>query len=175
MPDLNKVFLMGRLTKDPELRYTAGGAAWPTCGSPSTGFTRWQSGEKKEEVCYVTVVVWRKTPRPWASFSTRAIPFRGGLPAERSWETEDKQKRSVMEVVADRIQFLNRGKGGSGESAPTRKTRERPRADPLLPRVAVRKTSPFNLIAGRMALTNPIHRYKEKENGREKRKSPPPS
>jgi single-strand DNA-binding protein len=119
MPDLNKVFLMGRLTKDPELRYTAGGAAVANLRVAINRVYSLQSGEKKEEVTYVTVVVWRKTAEAVGEYLHKGDPlFVEGYLQSRSWETEDKQKRSVMEVVADRIQFLNRGKGGSGESAP---------------------------------------------------------
>ncbi len=117
MPDLNKVFLMGRLTKDPELRYTAGGAAVANLRVAINRVYSLQSGEKKEEVCYVTVVVWRKTAEAVGEYLKKGDPlFVEGYLQSRSWETEDKQKRSVMEVVADRIQFLNRGKGGSGDS-----------------------------------------------------------
>ncbi len=118
MPDLNKVFLMGRLTKDPELRYTAGGAAVANLRVAINRVYSLQSGEKKEEVCYVTVVVWRKTAEAVGEYLKKGDPlFVEGYLQSRSWETEDKQKRSTMEVVADRIQFLNRGKSGSGESA----------------------------------------------------------
>ena len=131
MPDLNKVFLMGRLTKDPELRYTAGGAAVANLRVAINRVYSLQSGEKKEEVCYVTVVVWRKTAEAVGEFLHKGDPlFVEGYLQSRSWETEDKQKRSVMEVVADRIQFLNRGKGGSGETAPHAEDEGAPQGGP---------------------------------------------
>jgi single-strand DNA-binding protein len=118
MPDFNRVFLMGRLTKDPELRYTAGGAPVANLRMAINRVYQSQSGEKKEEVCYVTVVVWRKQAEAAGEYLKKGDPlFVEGRLQSKSWETEDKQKRTVLEVVADRVQFLNRGKGGGGEGA----------------------------------------------------------
>ena len=119
MPDFNKVFLMGRLTKDPELRYTAGGAPVANLRMAINRVYQSQSVEKKEEVCYVTVVVWRKQAEAAGEYLKKGDPlFVEGRLQSKSWETEDKQKRTVLEVVADRVQFLNRGtkSGGSSES-----------------------------------------------------------
>ena len=116
MPDFNRVFLMGRLTKDPELRYTAGGAPVANLRMAINRVYQSQAGEKKEEVCYVTVVVWRKQAEAAGEYLKKGDPlFVEGRLQSKSWETEDKQKRTVLEVVADRVQFLNRGKGGAGE------------------------------------------------------------
>ena len=107
---------MGRLTKDPELRYTAGGAPVANLRMAINRVYQSQSGEKKEEVCYVTVVVWRKQAEAAGEYLKKGDPlFVEGRLQSKSWETEDKQKRTVLEVVADRVQFLNRGKGGAAE------------------------------------------------------------
>jgi single-strand DNA-binding protein len=114
MPNFNKVFLMGNLTKDPELRYTAGGAPVANLRMAINRVYQLQSGEKKEDVCFVTVVVWRKQAEAAGEYLKKGDPlFVEGRLQSKSWETEDKQKRSTMEVVAERIQFLNRGKGSS--------------------------------------------------------------
>ena len=119
MPDFNKVMLMGRLTKDPELRYTAGGAPVANLRMAINRVYQSQSGEKKEEVCYVTVVVWRKQAEAAGEYLKKGDPlFVEGRLQSRSWETDDKQKRSIMEVVADRVQFLNRGGKGGASDAP---------------------------------------------------------
>jgi single-strand DNA-binding protein len=116
MPNFNKVFLMGNLTKDPELRYTAGGAPVANLRMAINRVYQLQSGEKKEDVCFVTVVVWRKQAEAVGEYLKKGDPiFVEGRLQSRTWETEDKQKRSIMEVVAERIQFLNRGKGGPAE------------------------------------------------------------
>ena len=119
MPNFNKVFLMGNLTKDPELRYTAGGA--PVCNLRMAINRKYKGkdGSEKEDVCYVTVVTWNKSAEAAGQFLKKGNPlFVEGRLQSKSWETEDKQKRTVLEVVADRIQFLNRGTSaaGSGEA-----------------------------------------------------------
>lgn len=114
MPNFNKVFLMGNLTKDPELRYTAGGAPVANLRMAINRVYQSQSGEKKEDVCFVTVVVWRKQAESAGEYLKKGDPlFVEGRLQSRTWETDDKQKRTIMEVVAERIQFLNRGKGGA--------------------------------------------------------------
>jgi len=114
MPNFNKVFLMGNLTKDPELRYTAGGAPVANLRMAINRVYQSQAGEKKEDVCFVTVVVWRKQAEAVGEYLKKGDPlFVEGRLQSRTWETEDKQKRSIMEVVAERVQFLSRGKGPS--------------------------------------------------------------
>jgi len=117
MPNFNKVFLMGNLTKDPELRYTAGGAPVANLRMAINRVYQSKTGEKKEDVCFVTVVVWQKQAEAVGEYLKKGDPlFVEGRLQSKSWETEDKQKRTTLEVVAERVQFLNRGKGGGGES-----------------------------------------------------------
>ena len=119
MASFNKVILIGNLTKDPELRYTAGGA--PVANLRLAVNRTWlgKDGQKKEDVCYVTVVVWNKLAETVGEFKKKGDPiFVEGRLQSKSWETEDKQKRTVLEVIADRVQFLNRGtKTGGSEAA----------------------------------------------------------
>jgi single-strand DNA-binding protein len=116
MPNCNKVFLMGNLTKDPELRYTPGGAPVANLRMAINRVYQSQGGEKKD-VCYVTVVVWGKQAEASGEYLKKGRPvFVEGRLQSRTWETDDKQKRSILEVVAERVQFLGWGKGGSGES-----------------------------------------------------------
>jgi single-strand DNA-binding protein len=121
MPNFNKVFLMGNLTKDPELRYTAGGAAVCNLRMAINRKYKGKDGGEKEDVCFVTVVVWNKSAESAGQFLKKGAPlFVEGRLQSRTWETDDKQKRTIMEVVAERVQFLTRGKGeaGSGEAFP---------------------------------------------------------
>src|ERR1700690_2869411 len=76
-----------------------------------------KTGEKKEDVCFITVVVWNKSAEAAGEYLKKGDPLvvEGRLQS-KSWETEDKQKRTTIEVVAERIQFLNRGKGGGTEA-----------------------------------------------------------
>lgn len=120
MPNFNKVLLMGNLTKDPELRYTAGGAPVANLRMAINRVYQSKTGEKKEDVCFITVVVWQKQAESVGEYLKKGDPlFVEGRLQSKTWETEDKQKRTTIEVVAERIQFLSRGKGGgTGEGVP---------------------------------------------------------
>jgi len=116
MANLNKVFLIGNLTRDPELRYIPSGTAVATFTVASNRSYTSAAGEKKEEACFVRVVSWARQAELAAEYLTKGSPiFVEGRLQSRSWETPDGQKRSTIEVVAQNIQFLGRGKGaGAG-------------------------------------------------------------
>jgi len=126
MADLNKIFLLGRLTRDPELRYTPAGS--PVCNfdlAANRSYTT-QAGERREEVCFITIEVWGKQAETCAEYlkKGRQALVEGHL-KQRSWETPEGQKRSKHEVVAQRVQFLDArpapGTGGpAAEEASTR-------------------------------------------------------
>ena len=119
MASLNKVFLIGNLTRDPELRYTQGGMAVANLGLASNRVYKGKDGEKKEETCFVRVVVWGRQAETCGQYLTKGSPlFVEGRLQSRSWETEDKQKRNTLEVVAINVQFLSGGKKGAGAGAP---------------------------------------------------------
>ena len=118
MASFNKVILMGNLTRDPELRYTPSGA--PVCNfdlAMNRSYTT-QGGERRDEVCYVTVVVWGKQAETCAEYLAkgRSALVDGHL-QQRSWETPEGQKRTKHEVVAERVQFLGPRKGAAGPAA----------------------------------------------------------
>ena len=119
MPNYNRVMLMGNLTKDPELKYTPNGSPVVNLRMAINRTYRTANGEQKENVCYVGVVAWGKQAESCAEYLAKGSPvFVEGRLQSRSWETADGQKRNVLEVVAERIQFL--GKKG----APTPEVRE---------------------------------------------------
>lgn len=131
MASLNKVFLIGNLTRDPELRYTTGGMAVANLGLATNRVYKGKDGEKKEETCFVRVVVWGRQAETCSQFLTKGSPlFVEGRLQSRSWETDDKQKRSTLEVVALNIQFLGRGKGAAAEPASTATAVEEPAPEP---------------------------------------------
>jgi len=102
----NKVILVGNLTKNPELRYTPN-------GTPVTSFglavnRRFRQGEElKEEVCFVDIVVFGKQAEHCGQYLSKGngVIIDGRL-QQRRWETEDGQKRSKHEVVAQTVTFL---------------------------------------------------------------------
>ncbi len=112
MANFNRVILVGNLTRDPELRYTPSGA--PVCNfdlAVNRTYTT-QTGERRDEVCYITIVAWGKQAESSAEYLSkgRTALVEGRL-SQRSWETPEGQKRSKHEVVADRVQFLGGRKG----------------------------------------------------------------
>ena len=120
MANLNKVFLIGNLTRDPELRYIPSGAAVADIGiAVNRSFTK-KDGEKSEETLFVKVVVWGKQAESSAKYLSKGRPvFIEGRLQSRSWEDKDGQKRSTMEVVAERVQFLGTQGSSSTMSPPS--------------------------------------------------------
>ncbi len=107
MANLNKVFLIGNLTRDPDLRYTPQGTAVVNLRIAVNRRFRDRSGEQKEETCFVTVVVWGKQAEACNQYLSKGKPvFVEGRLISRSWEDNSGQKRSVLEVRAERVQFL---------------------------------------------------------------------
>ncbi len=119
MASLNKVFLMGNLTRPPELRYTPSGTAVTDLRLAVNRNYTTQSGEKREETCFLTVVVWGKQAESCSEYLDKgsAIMVEGRLQT-RDWETKDGQKRNVVEVVAERVQFMGRPKGAAPAGVP---------------------------------------------------------
>lgn len=118
MANLNKVYLMGNLTRDPELRYIPSGAAVTTFGMAVNRVYTTQSGEKKKETCFIRIVVWGKMAEVCGEYLSKGSPvFIEGRLQSRSWVGQDGQKRNTMEVVANNVQFL-RLKGREGEPEP---------------------------------------------------------
>lgn len=112
MATLNKVFLIGNLTRDPELRYIPSGNAVTTFTVATNRTYVSSSGEKKEEVTYVRVVAWSKMAERCGEYLSKGSPvFVEGRLQSRSWETAQGEKRSTIEVIAQSVQFLGKGKG----------------------------------------------------------------
>ncbi|MFQ5456126.1 MAG: single-stranded DNA-binding protein [Nitrospirota bacterium] len=127
MTNFNKVILMGNLTRDPEIRYTPNGT--PVANLRIAVNHRYKQGDDvKEDVCYIDIVAFGKQAENCGQYLNKGngIIVDGRL-QQRQWETEDGQKRSKYEVVAQNIQFMpkrqdevngrdglsNRGAGGT--------------------------------------------------------------
>ncbi len=118
MASLNKVLLIGNLTRDPELRYIPSGAAVASFTVAVNRVYKLQTGEKKEETSFVRVVVWGRMAEVCAEYLTKGSPvFVEGRLQSRSWDGPDGQKRNAMEVIALNVQFL-KGGPGKGKEAP---------------------------------------------------------
>ncbi len=120
MANFNRVFLMGNLTKDPELRYTPQGMAVVNLRLAVNRRYRTKTQELKEEVCFITVVVWNKQAETCNQYLHKGSGiFVEGRLQSRSWEDNAGQKRNVIEVRAERVQFLGSApaKGATAEAA----------------------------------------------------------
>jgi single-strand DNA-binding protein len=119
MANLNKVLLIGNLTKDPELRYTPGGTAVANLRMATNRTFKDKTGETRQEACFLTVVAWDKQAEVCNQYLHKGSPlFVEGRLQSRSWDGPDGKKRSVIEVRAERIQFLGSGPGGAKAAAP---------------------------------------------------------
>lgn len=110
---LNNIVLIGRLTRDPELRYT------PSNAVPVANFTlavdrRYIKGGEKE-TDFIPIVVWRAQAENCAKFIGKGsmVAIKGRLQI-RSYEDREGQKRTIAEVVADDVRFLDSRKSGEG-------------------------------------------------------------
>lgn len=123
---LNKVLLIGNLTRDPELRYIPSGQAVATFTLAVNRNYTAASGEKKEEASFIRVVAWARLAELCGEYLKKgsACLVEGRLQS-RSWESEG-QKRSALEVVALSIQFLGRPTGARTQVPPA----EEPAASP---------------------------------------------
>jgi len=127
MPSFNKVLLMGNLTKDPELRYTPQGTAVVNLRLAVNRRFRNKNQELKEEVCFVTVVVWNKQAETCNQYLHKGSPcFVEGRLQSRSWEDNAGQKRNVIEVQAERVQFLGAPSGPRQTAEPAGELSQEP-------------------------------------------------
>lgn len=138
MANLNKVFLIGNLTRDPELRMTPKGTAICSFGLAVNRQFRDDAGGTREETTFVDLEAWGKTGELVSKYLTKGSPamIEGRLRFD-SWESKTGEKRSKLKVVVDNVQFLSsRGSGGEGAPAPADSTAEgrAPAPPPAQPR-----------------------------------------
>lgn len=112
---LNKVLLIGNLTRDPELRYTPQGTAVCTFGIATNRQWKTEDGGSKEDVEFITIVAWNRLAEICAEFLVKGkqVYIEGRL-STREWEGQDGVKRRTTEVVAGEVIFL--GGGGAPRS-----------------------------------------------------------
>lgn len=123
---LNTVVLIGRLTKDPELRYTPSGKAVATLRLAVDRGTTNPQGEKETD--FIDVVVWEKQAETVANYlqKGRLIAVQGRLQI-RQYETQEGQRREKAEVVAQSVRFLDRGQDAMGGGSMDRANNSGPR------------------------------------------------
>jgi single-strand DNA-binding protein len=123
MAYLNKVFLIGNLTRDPELRVTPKGTAICQFGIAVNRQFKDESGATRDETTFVDIEAWGKQGELVSKYLTKGslAMVEGRLKLDQWEDKQTGQKRNKMKVVLDNVQFLNsRGGGaGGGQSAPT--------------------------------------------------------
>jgi single-strand DNA-binding protein len=109
LPSLNKVIIVGNLTKDPELRFTSTGVPVVNFKIASNKRYKDNLGIYKEDVCYIGVVAWQKLAESCSDYLKKgsAVLVEGEL-RSRIKETEDGNKRNFIEIRAFQVQFLDR-------------------------------------------------------------------
>ena len=109
MASLNRVYLAGNLTKDPEVKYLPDGTAVADLRvAVNETYRSRTTGETVEQTCFVDVVAWRKQAETCGKFLSKGAPIlvEGRLHLDE-WEAQDGSKRSRLRVRAIRVQFLS--------------------------------------------------------------------
>lgn len=123
--NLNKVFLLGRVTADPQLRSTANGTQVTAFSIATNRVWNDQSGAKKESTEFHNVVVWGRQAEVASRFLKKgSLVLVEGRLQTREWEGKDGQKRKTTEIICERMQLGPRPMGGSAASEPASTTRE---------------------------------------------------
>lgn len=118
MASLNRVFLIGNLTRDPQLRYTPSGTAVADLGIAVNRNWTGQDGQKHEEVTFVDVTLWARQAELAGEYLSKGRPvfIEGRLQLDQ-WQDKEGQKRQRLRVVGERMQFLGGPAGRGADSA----------------------------------------------------------
>jgi single-strand DNA-binding protein len=118
MANLNKVMLMGNLTRDPEVRYTPKGTAVAELGLAINRVYTADNNEKREETTFVDVTLWGRTAEIAGEYLKKGRPvfIEGRLQLDTWDDKQTGQKRSKLKVVGEAMQLM--GSRGGGEAAP---------------------------------------------------------
>jgi single-strand DNA-binding protein len=127
MASMNRVFLLGNLTRDPEVRYLPSGQAVAEFRLAVSHKYKTQSGEEKEDTCYVDVSVWGRQAETCGQYLSKGSPaLVDGRLKYDEWE-KDGKKNNKLRVVAERVQFVGAPRrnaevsDGPGDEAPAAK------------------------------------------------------
>lgn len=113
---LNRIVLIGRLTKDPELRYTQSGKA--VCAFTLAVDRPYVGADGNKETDFINIVVWNKTAENCAQYLGKGkLAAVDGRLQIRSYDGQDGQRRYVTEVIADNVRFLSPKSEGSQQEA----------------------------------------------------------
>jgi single-strand DNA-binding protein len=121
MANLNKVMLIGNLTRDPELRYTPKGTAVADISLAINRVWNNDQGQRQEETIFVDVTLWGRQAELAQQYLNkgRGVYIEGRLQMDTWDDKETGKKRSKLKVVAENLQFLPDGRGGQGSGSPS--------------------------------------------------------
>ena len=173
MANINRVVLVGNLTRDPELRHTPSGMA--VCSLRLAVNTRRKdaaTGEWTEKPNYFDITVWGTQGENCAQYLSKGRPVGvDGRLEWREWEAQDGSKRQAVEVIADTVQFLgSRGDGGGGAAAVRPRLRDRAGATPISARPP---TTTSRSRKDRMAQRTDRKTDKDRQGGRKRAQTGP--
>lgn len=122
MANVNKVFLLGNLTRDPEVRSTPSGASVCTLGLAVNRRYTTSKGEDREETCFVDVETWGRQAENCGRFLSKGRPVlvEGRLHQDQWQDKNSGENRSKILIRAENVQFLGGGQTGSSQSASDR-------------------------------------------------------
>jgi len=108
--NLNEVMLIGNLTRDPELRYTPSGTAVTTLRIAANRSFKDKTGQMQKDTCFVNIVVWAQMAEVCNQYLQKGRQvFVEGRLQSRTWQNSEGKNRSVLEIVATRVQFMPGG------------------------------------------------------------------
>ncbi len=114
--NINRVVLVGNLTRDPELRHTPSGTAVCSLRLAVNSRRKDQSGQWVDKPNYFDITVWGQQGESCAQYLSKGRPVAvDGRLEWREWDAQDGSKRQAVEVIADTVQFLGSRDGGGGE------------------------------------------------------------
>jgi len=121
MANLNKVFLMGNLTRDPEIRYTQSGPAVANFGLAINRTFKRQDGQQQEDTCFVDITAWGRQAEVIAEYCSKGRPLfvEGRLQFDQWDDKNTGARRSKLNVVLESFQFLG-GRRDDGAGPPAR-------------------------------------------------------
>jgi single-strand DNA-binding protein len=132
--NINKVFLGGRLTRNPELRYTPGGTGVAAFGIAVNRKWKAKDGSAQEEVTFLDCEAWGKTAEIITEHFTKGRPiFIEGRLKLDSWESKQGEKRSKVKVVADSFQFVGKAEPAAEKAPPQEAPEYDPNVDDEIP------------------------------------------
>lgn len=141
MANLNRVMLMGNITRDIELKFTPSKTAIAEFGLAVNRNWTGKDGTKQEEVTFVDCVAFGKSAETLGTYKRKGDPLfvEGRLKLDQ-WEAQDGSKRSKLRVIVEGFQFLNRSQGNAGGGYEG----EQPKSQPAAPAPAMEEADiPF--------------------------------